>query len=94
MVNIYKAKPKASLLGKTLTFTIDNSDYEVQGISRQADKIAFISNALPGEQVQARVTEDKAGEQGREYPRYFGHTTVCRRAVHRWCFFLSRWFTK
>lgn len=61
MVNIYKAKPKASLLGKTLMFNIDNTDYEVQGISRQADKIAFISSALPGEQVQARVTEDKAG---------------------------------
>ncbi|MBZ9610031.1 23S rRNA (uracil(1939)-C(5))-methyltransferase RlmD [Rheinheimera maricola] len=61
MVNIYKAKPKASLLGKALTFSIDKADYEVHGISRQADKIAFVSAALPGEQVQAKITEDKAG---------------------------------
>ena len=61
MLNIYKAKPKASLVGKTLTFTIDSSDYEVQGIAKQQDKIVFVSNALPGEQVQAKVLEDKAG---------------------------------
>jgi 23S rRNA (uracil1939-C5)-methyltransferase len=61
MVNIYKAKAKASLQGKTLTFTIDSSDYEVQGISKHEQKIAFVSAALPGEKVQARVVEDKAG---------------------------------
>ena len=61
MVNIYKAKPKASLQGKTLTLTINRSDYEVHGISQHDGKIAFVSAALPGEQVRASVTEDKAG---------------------------------
>lgn len=61
MLNIYKAKPKASLLGKTLNFDIDNSDYEVQGISKHQQKIVFVAAALPGEQVQAKVVEDKAG---------------------------------
>lgn len=61
MLNIYKAKAKTSLQGKTLTFTIDSHDYEVHGIARQDKKIAFISGALPGETVQARVSEDKAG---------------------------------
>ncbi|MDR6981510.1 23S rRNA (uracil1939-C5)-methyltransferase [Rheinheimera pacifica] len=61
MLNVYKAKPKASLLGKTFTFHIDDSDYEVHGISKHEQKIAFVSAALPGEKVQARVLEDKAG---------------------------------
>lgn len=61
MLNLYKAKPKASLLGKTLTFHIDDSDYEVHGISKHERKIAFVSAALPGEKVQAKVLEDKAG---------------------------------
>lgn len=61
MLNIYKAKPKASALGKILTFSIDSCDYEVHGIAKQQQKIAFVSAALPGEQVQARVLEDKAG---------------------------------
>lgn len=61
MLNIYKAKPKASLQGKTLNLTIDSSDYEVQGISKYQQKIAFVSAALPGETVQAKVVEDKAG---------------------------------
>ena len=61
MVNIYKAKAKPSLQGKLLNLTIDSADYELQGIARYQDKIAFVSAALPGEQVQARVSEDKAG---------------------------------
>lgn len=61
MLNIYKAKPKTSLLGKTLTFQIDSADYEVQGISQYQQKIAFVSGALPGERVQAKILEDKAG---------------------------------
>ncbi|WP_240223586.1 23S rRNA (uracil(1939)-C(5))-methyltransferase RlmD [Rheinheimera hassiensis] len=61
MLNLYKAKPKASLLGKTFTFHIDDSDYEVHGISKHEQKIAFVSAALPGEKVQAKVLEDKAG---------------------------------
>lgn len=61
MVNIYKAKAKPSLQGKVLSLTIDSADYEIQGIARYQSKIAFVAGALPGEQVQARVTEDKAG---------------------------------
>lgn len=61
MLNIYKAKPKTSLLGKTFNFNIDSNDYEVQGISKLQQKIAFVIAALPGEQVQAKVVEDKAG---------------------------------
>lgn len=61
MVNIYKAKAKPSLQGKVLNLTIDSADYEIQGIARYQNKIAFVAGALPGEQVQARVTEDKAG---------------------------------
>ncbi|MCS4305807.1 23S rRNA (uracil1939-C5)-methyltransferase [Rheinheimera pacifica] len=61
MLNVYKARPKASLLGKTFTFHIDDSDYEVHGISKHEQKIAFVSAALPGEKVQAKVLEDKAG---------------------------------
>ena len=61
MVNIYKAKAKPSLQGKILTLTIDSADYEVQGIAQYQQKIAFVAGALPGEQVQARITEDKAG---------------------------------
>ena len=61
MLNLYKAKPKASLLGKTFTFHIDDSDYEVHGISKHQQKIAFVTAALPGEKVQAKVLEDKAG---------------------------------
>uniref|UniRef100_A0A486XLE9 23S rRNA (Uracil-5-) -methyltransferase RumA n=1 Tax=Rheinheimera sp. BAL341 TaxID=1708203 RepID=A0A486XLE9_9GAMM len=61
MVTLYKAKAKSSLLGKKLTLTIERNDYEVQGISQHQQKIVFVSAALPGEQVQACVTEDKAG---------------------------------
>lgn len=61
MLNLYKAKPKASSLGKTFTFHIDDSDYEVHGISRYEQKIAFVTAALPGEKVQAKVVEDKSG---------------------------------
>lgn len=61
MVNIYKAKAKATVQGKVLNLTIDSADYEIQGIARYQNKIAFVAGALPTEQVQARVTEDKAG---------------------------------
>lgn len=61
MVTLYKAKAKASLVKSTVTLDIDNSDYEVNGLSRYKQKIAFVSGALPGEKVQAVVLEDKAG---------------------------------
>ncbi|MFN3901043.1 MAG: 23S rRNA (uracil(1939)-C(5))-methyltransferase RlmD [Alishewanella aestuarii] len=60
MVSLYKAKAKPSRLGQQLKLQIDSLDYEVNGISRYQQKIAFVSGALPGEQVLAAVTEDKA----------------------------------
>ncbi|MDX1677476.1 23S rRNA (uracil(1939)-C(5))-methyltransferase RlmD [Arsukibacterium sp.] len=61
MVTLYKAKTKSSLVKSTLTLDIDSSDYEVNGLGRYKQKIAFVSGALPGEKVQAVVLEDKAG---------------------------------
>lgn len=60
MVAIYKTNAKPTLQGKYLTLQPDSTDYEVNGIGRYQKKIAFISGALPGEQVQVQVTEDKA----------------------------------
>ncbi|OZB42921.1 MAG: 23S rRNA (uracil(1939)-C(5))-methyltransferase [Alishewanella sp. 34-51-39] len=60
MVSLYKAKAKPSRLGQQIKLQIDNLDYEANGISRYQQKIAFVSGALPGEQVLASVTEDKA----------------------------------
>lgn len=60
MVSLYKAKAKPSRLGQQIKLQIDSLDYEVNGIGRYQQKIAFISGALPGEQVLASITEDKA----------------------------------
>lgn len=61
MVSIYKAKTKPSRIGNLLNLSIESTDYEVQGIAKVANKIAFVSGALAGEKVQAKVLEDKAG---------------------------------
>jgi 23S rRNA (uracil1939-C5)-methyltransferase len=61
MATLYKAKAKASLTGATLPFSIDSTDYEVNGLSRYKQKIVFVSGALSGEKVQALVLEDKPG---------------------------------
>ncbi len=61
MVTLYKAKTKASLNKATLTLDVDNTDYEVNGLSRYKQKIAFVSGALSGEKVQVQVVEDKPG---------------------------------
>tara|TARA_R110002126_G_scaffold119373_17_gene260291 strand:+ start:213 stop:1550 length:1338 start_codon:yes stop_codon:yes gene_type:complete len=61
MVTLYKAKAKASLNKATLTLEIDSTDYEVNGLGRYKQKIAFVSGALPGEKVQVQVLEDKPG---------------------------------
>lgn len=58
---LYKPKQNAQRTGQQLKLQIERSDYEANGISRYQQKIVFISGALPGEQVLARVTEDKAG---------------------------------
>ncbi|MGI5308617.1 23S rRNA (uracil(1939)-C(5))-methyltransferase RlmD [Rheinheimera sp. WS51] len=61
MVSIYKAKTKPSRIGNLINVQIDSTDYEVQGIARVNNKIAFISGALAGETVQAKILEDKSG---------------------------------
>lgn len=58
---LYKPKQKAQRTGQQLKLQVASADYEANGIGRYQQKIAFISGALPGEQVLASVTEDKAG---------------------------------
>lgn len=61
MVSIYKAKTKPSRTGNLINLQIESTDYEAQGVARVGNKIAFVSGALTGELVQAKVLEDKAG---------------------------------
>lgn len=61
MVTLYKPPKKAQRTGQQLKLLIERSDYEANGISSYQQKIVFVSGALPGEQVLAQVTEDKAG---------------------------------
>ena len=44
---------------KTLTLTIDGFDYNARGVARHDGKTVFVSGALPGERVVARITADK-----------------------------------
>ncbi|MCF4008209.1 23S rRNA (uracil(1939)-C(5))-methyltransferase RlmD [Rheinheimera sp. UJ63] len=60
MVTLYKPKQKAQHLGQQVKLQVESTDYEVNGIGRWQQKIAFVSGALAGEQVLAKVTEDKA----------------------------------
>lgn len=61
MVMLYKPKKNTQRTGQQLKLQVERADYEANGISHYQQKIVFISGALPGEQVLARVTEDKAG---------------------------------
>ena len=44
---------------KTLTLTIDGFDYNARGVARHDGKTVFVSGALLGERVVARITADK-----------------------------------
>jgi len=44
---------------KTLTLTIDGFDYNARGVARHDGKTVFVSGALPGERVVARITANK-----------------------------------
>ena len=44
---------------KTLTLDITGFDYNARGVARHDGKTAFISGALPGERVSARISSDK-----------------------------------
>lgn len=58
---LYKPKKKEQRTSQPLKLDIERVDYEANGIARYQQKIAFVSGALPGEQVVVRVIEDKAG---------------------------------
>lgn len=61
MVSLYQAKAKPKRQGQQLKMVIERLDYAVNGIAHYQNKIAFVSGALPGEQVLVEITEDKAG---------------------------------
>ena len=47
----------------TLTLDITGFDYEARGVARHDGKTHFVSGALPGERVTARVLESKKREK-------------------------------
>lgn len=63
MATIYKQKSKTKTQtgGQLINLTINSTDYEVNGVAQHQQKIVFVSGALAGEQVQAKVQESKAG---------------------------------
>ncbi|WP_417222697.1 23S rRNA (uracil(1939)-C(5))-methyltransferase RlmD [Amphritea sp.] len=60
-------KPAHPLPTEAVELNIESLSHDGRGIGRYQGKTAFIANALPGEQVQARLTEEKA-------KFYLGHT--------------------
>ncbi|RTE65680.1 23S rRNA (uracil(1939)-C(5))-methyltransferase RlmD [Amphritea opalescens] len=60
-------KPTHPLPTEAVEFKIESLSHDGRGIGRYQGKTAFIANALPGEQVSARLTEEKA-------KFYLGHT--------------------
>lgn len=58
MVSIYQTKKKNNLPQHAI-LEIQRWDHEAQGISTHQGKICFVDAALPGEQVQCRITEQK-----------------------------------
>ncbi len=73
MAQFFKAKHKADSSNRAIKVTIEQFNHDGQGIGyvssksktesksgKSDDKICFVEGALPGEQVQAKVFEDKA----------------------------------
>lgn len=58
MVTIYQTKKK-NTGPQHAVLTVQRWDHEAQGISSHQGHICFIEGALPGEQVQVRLTEQK-----------------------------------
>jgi 23S rRNA (uracil1939-C5)-methyltransferase len=54
--NTPKAKTSAVLPKEPLALRIDNLSNDGRGVSRTLDKVTFVSGALPGEQVLAKIT--------------------------------------
>ncbi|WP_428036136.1 23S rRNA (uracil(1939)-C(5))-methyltransferase RlmD [Amphritea sp.] len=70
-------KPAHPLPADPVELNIDSLSYDGRGVGRYQGKTAFIANALPGEQVLARLTEEKARF-------YQGHAdTVISPSKHR-----------
>lgn len=58
MAQFYSAKRRVTTR-QTITVTVDELDPFGQGVARHNGKALFISGALPGEQVEVDITEDK-----------------------------------
>jgi len=58
MAQFYSAKRRVTTR-QTITVTVDDLDPFGQGVARHNGKAMFISGALPGEQVEVEITEDK-----------------------------------
>ncbi|MDF2178343.1 23S rRNA (uracil(1939)-C(5))-methyltransferase RlmD [Aliiglaciecola sp. CAU 1673] len=61
MVQIYKApkKPKSKPVGK-VSLVIDDMEHGGLGVCRSHQPVVFVEGALPGEQVDVRITEQKS----------------------------------
>lgn len=60
MVNFFKASTKKQTLGQKLTVAIERLDLNGCGVARHQNKPIFIAGALPGEQVEVQVYEQKS----------------------------------
>ena len=59
MAQFFQAKKK-TLSGQSLTLAISGMDHQGRGIAKHNNKVCFVSGALTGETVKAKLTEDKA----------------------------------
>lgn len=60
MATLYRPKKTAVNQPLTIRLQIARNDYEGNGIGQYQQKIVFVSGALAGETVLAKVTEQKA----------------------------------
>jgi len=59
MANFFKAEAKAKVLNQRLRVCIDKLDMNGVGIARLKNKPVFISGALPSEEVEVKIVEQK-----------------------------------
>ncbi len=59
MAQFFKASRPRQDSGKPRQFIIDKLDHQGRGIAREKGKPVFIEGALPGEQVSAKISENK-----------------------------------
>ncbi|TKB46172.1 23S rRNA (uracil(1939)-C(5))-methyltransferase RlmD [Thalassotalea mangrovi] len=58
MVKIFKAQKRPSMVGQNLDLDIVGFDINGDGIARSGKKSVFVTGALPGEQVQAKIISE------------------------------------